>query len=112
MTVKSMGMTPLINSLQTNTNSANNFCKWFKKCHPVGVNFTAAIVWTPDPSGRVRKGLGNNLAPKYLAGMPSLLNPASFIFRPSTQLVRYYSNFQNFYVLPYIHFLSLVELVG
>jgi len=31
-------------------------------------------------------------------------------FRSSTQLVLYYSNFQNFYVLPYICFLSLVEL--
>ena len=38
------------------------------------------------------------------------LNPANFIFRSSTRLVRYYSNFQNFYVLLYIHFLSLVEL--
>ena len=28
----------------------------------------------------------------------------------STRLVLYYSNFQNFYVLPYICFLSLVEL--
>ena len=42
--------------------------------------------------------------------MPRLLNPANFIFRCSTRLVRYYSNFQNFYVLPYIHFLTLVEL--
>ena len=24
------------------------------------------LVWTPDPSGRVRKGLGNNLARKCL----------------------------------------------
>ena len=31
-------------------------------------------------------------------------------FRSSTRLVLYYSNFQNFYVLPYICFLSLVEL--
>ena len=68
------------------------------------------VVWTPDPSGHARKGLGNNLARKCLAGMPRFLNPANFIFRCSTRLVRYYSNFQNFYVLPYIHFLSLVEL--
>ena len=57
-----------------------------------------------------REGLGNNLARKCLAGMPWFLNPANFIFRSSTRLVWYYSNFQNFYVLPYIHFLSLVEL--
>ena len=38
-----------------------------------------------------RKGLGNNLARKYLAGI-SRLNPANFIFR---SLVRYYSNFQK-----------------
>ena len=69
-----------------------------------------SLVWTPDPSGRERKGLGNNLARKCLAGMPRFLNPANFIFRSSTWLVRYYSNFQNFYALPYIHFLSLVEL--
>ena len=31
-------------------------------------------------------------------------------FRSSTRLVLYCSNFQNFYVLPYICFLSLVEL--
>jgi len=31
-------------------------------------------------------------------------------FRSSTRLVLYYSNFQYFYVLPYICFLSLVEL--
>ena len=49
-----------------------------------------------------REGLGNNLAWKCLAGMPRLLNPANFIFRSSTRLVRYYSNFQNFYTLPYI----------
>ena len=42
--------------------------------------------------------------------MPRFLNPANFIFRSSTRLVRYYFNFQNFYALPYIHFLSLVEL--
>ena len=70
----------------------------------------SAESWTPDPSGRTRKGLGNNLTRKCLAGMPQFLNPANFIFRPSTRLVRYYSNFQNFYVLPYIHFLSSVEL--
>ena len=70
------------------------------------------IVWTPDPSGRARKSLGNNLSRKCLAGMPRFLNPANFIFRPSTRLVRYYSNIQNFYVLPYIHFLPLVELPG
>ena len=40
----------------------------------------------------------------------TVLNPANFIFRSSTRLVRYYSNFQNFYILLYIHFLSLVEL--
>ena len=68
------------------------------------------IVWTPDPSGHARKGLGNNLAWKCLAGMPRFLNPANFIFRSSTRLVRYYSNLQNFYTLPYIYFLSLVQL--
>ena len=26
----------------------------------------ASLVWTPDPSGHVRKGLGNNLAQKCL----------------------------------------------
>ena len=60
--------------------------------------------------GYARKGLGNNLARKCLAGMPQFLYPANFIFRSSTRLVRYYSNFQNFYVVPYIHFLPLVEL--
>ena len=68
------------------------------------------LVWTPDLSGRARKGLGNNFTQKCLAGMPRFLNSANFIFRSSTRLVRYYSNFQNFYVLPYIHFLSLVKL--
>ena len=51
------------------------------------------LVWIPDPSGRTRKGLGNNLARKCLAGMPLFLNSANFIFRSSTRLVRYYSNF-------------------
>ena len=27
---------------------------------------SAQLVWTPDPSGCVRKGLGNNLAQKFL----------------------------------------------
>ena len=27
---------------------------------------SAQLVWTPDPSGHVRKGLGNNLAQKFL----------------------------------------------
>ena len=27
---------------------------------------TPGLVWTPDPSGRARKGLGNNLARKCL----------------------------------------------
>ena len=87
------------------------------KCHIAELPFLVSLssgvsapVWTPDPSGCVRKGLGNNLARKCLAGMPRFLNPANFIFRSSMQLVRYYSNFQNFYVLPNIHFLSSVEL--
>ena len=42
------------------------------------------LVWTPDPSGHTRKGLGNNLARKRLAGMPWFLNPANFIFKSST----------------------------
>ena len=58
----------------------------------------------------MRKGLGNNLAQKCLAGMLRFLNPANFVFRSLMLLVRYYSNFQYFYVLPFIHFLSLVEL--
>ena len=32
------------------------------------------LVWTPDPSGHARKGLGNNFARKCLAGMPRFLN--------------------------------------
>ena len=51
------------------------------------------------------------------AGMPRFLNSANFLFqmqtssfRSSTQLVLYYSNFQNFYVLRYICFLS--TLIG
>ena len=42
--------------------------------------------------------------------MPQFLNSANFLFRSSTRLIRYYSNFRNFYVLLYICFLSLVEL--
>ena len=30
------------------------------------VKHDTGIVWTPDPSGRARKGLGNNLARKCL----------------------------------------------
>ena len=41
------------------------------------------VVWAPDPSGCMRKGLGNNLARKCLAGIPRFLNPANFIFRSS-----------------------------
>ena len=63
----------------------------------------------PRPSWP-REGLGNNLTRKCLAGMPRFLNPTNFIFRSSMRLVRYYSNFQNFYPLLYIHFLPLVEL--
>ena len=66
------------------------------------VNRISGASLDSDPSGRARKGLGNNLAWKCLAGMPRFLNPANFIFRSSTRLVRYYSNFQNFYALPYI----------
>ena len=42
--------------------------------------------------------------------MPLLLNSANFLLRFSMRLVRYYSDFQNFHVLPYIHCLSLIEL--
>ena len=72
------------------------------------VKTLAGIVWTPDPSGRARVW-GITLPGSVLLEC-QFLNPANFIFRSSTRLVRYYSNFQNFYALPYIHFLSLVEL--
>ena len=39
------------------------------------------------------------------------VNEANFVFGSSMRLIRCYSIFQNFYVLPYIHFLS-VELAG
>jgi len=39
--------------------------------------------------------------------MPQFLNSS---FKSSMQLVRYYSNFQNFYVRPHVCFLSLVKL--
>ena len=54
-----------------------------------------------DPS------LEMNLAQKCLARMPPFLNPANFLFRSSTRLVRHYCNFN---VAMYIHFLSLIEL--
>ena len=68
------------------------------------------VFWSREEGsfGHVRKGLGNNLAQKYRAGMAQFLFPANFLFRSSTQLVRYYSNLQNFYVLVFIHFPSLV----
>ena len=68
------------------------------------------LVWTPDPSGCARKGLGNNLARKCLAGMPRFLNSANFIFQILNAIGQVLLEFSNFYVLPYIHFLSLVEL--
>jgi len=37
----------------------------------------------PDSSGHTKKGLGNNLAWKCLAGMPQFLNPANFFFSSS-----------------------------
>ena len=33
---------------------------------PIGSAPAYRVVWTPDPSGRARKGLGNNLARKCL----------------------------------------------
>ena len=61
-----------------------------------------------------RKGLGNNLAWKCLAGMWRMhgfwIQQLTSSFRSSTWLVRHYSNIQNFYVLLYIRFLSLIEL--
>ena len=36
-----------------------------------------SLVWTPDPSGCVRKGLENNFVRNWLAGMPWFLNPAN-----------------------------------
>ena len=47
---------------------------------------TESADYSLDPSGHARKGLGNNLARKCLAGMPRFLNPANFIFRSSTRL--------------------------
>ena len=45
--------------------------------------------------------------------MPWFLNPANLIFRSSTQLVRYYFNFQNFYLPLYIPVISRTwTLVG
>ena len=70
------------------SSSINIFC-----CVPRTASCSGpCVVWTPDPSGRVRKGFGNSLARKSLAGMPWYLN---FVFRSSTRLVRYYSNFQK-----------------
>jgi len=40
----------------------------------------AAVVWTPDPAGHTRKGLGNNLAQKCLAGKPQFLSSANVLF--------------------------------
>ena len=36
-----------------------------------------SLVWTPDPSGCVRKGLENNFVRNWLSGMPWFLNPAN-----------------------------------
>ena len=58
------------------------------------------VVCTTDSSGYERINLIENiLAWKCIAGMPQLINLANLVFRSSTQLVRYYSNFQNFHVL-------------
>ena len=78
--------------------------------HVHGLCILYMSAWrTPDPSSCTRKGL-NNIAQKCLAAMPGFLNSANFLFRYWTQLVKYYSKFQNFYVPPYSRFLSLVEL--
>ena len=62
----------------------------------------------PDPSGRERMGLGNNLGCSEVScWIPRFLDS---LFTSSTRLVRYCSNFQNVYVLPYIRYPSLVEL--
>lgn len=76
--------------------------KWKEKAQHERINgseWCACLVQTPHPSSRSRKGLGNSLSHKYLAGMSQFLKkPANTLFRTSMWLVRYYSNFQNFYL--------------
>ena len=81
------------------------------------VSVLATYVWSsldprPNPRGRV---WGITLLGSVLMDCRvSQIQPTSS-FRSSTRLVRHYSNFQNFYVLPYIRFPSLVPtrtLVG
>jgi len=59
----------------------------------------------PNPRGRV---WGVTLLRSVLLECRVSRIQQTSSFRSSTRLVRHYSNFQNFYVLPYIRFLSLV----
>jgi len=64
-------------------------------------------MYSLDP---VRKGLGNNLAHNCLAGIPRFLNSANFLLQIFTVIGKvYYSNFQDFYVLPY-YLLPVIKL--
>ena len=70
--------------------------------------FSVSLNQSEPQTQPIRKGLGNNLAQNCPAGMPQFLNSANFLFQIFMRLVRYYSDFPNFYVLPYIRFLLLV----
>ena len=41
----------------------------------------AAVVWTPNPGGCMRKSLGNNLVQRCLVGMPQFLSSTNFLFQ-------------------------------
>ena len=53
-------------------------CKRFYTGH-ISDYLHSNIVWTPDPSGCMCKGLGNNFAWKCVARMPRFLNSSNFL---------------------------------
>ena len=59
--------------------------EWKEKAQHERINgseWCACLVRTPHPSGHSRKGLGNSLSHKYLAGMSQFLKkPANTLFR-------------------------------
>jgi len=51
---------------------------------------SVSLLWTPDPSGRVRKGQGNSHVWKCLAGVPQFLNSANSLSDHCRWLFRTY----------------------
>ena len=74
--------------------------RMLKKCLQFLITRSSKLVWTPNPSDRTRKGPGNNLARKCLAGMPRLFSELQRDWSGTTPISKFLRS--TIYSLPVI----------